>query len=342
MPRSNDQIPNAMQKKRRTRKPPVLTDRTQGLLQKLQKELGIPVLVYWTSTGGSICQNDVTAMSRLLGPMEKSDRMGLFLKSDGGNPEAALRFVHLLRQRFAHITLLAPFECASAATMVALGANEIQMGPTSYLTAVDSSLKHDLSPVDHNNYLVSVSQDEVMRILRLWREQKSRTNPFPEIYKYLHPLVLGALDRSSSLSMRICQELLSYHVASKTKATRISRALNYDYPSHSYPITAREARRLGLNVRELTPLVESLLRDLNHAYSEMAQAILTDFDTLNNHNTEICNILEILGRQAFYQVDKDWHYRKEERRWVPLNDQSSWYLCTREGRKWQPARFFIR
>jgi hypothetical protein len=88
--------------------------------------------------------------------------------------------------------------------------------------------------------------------------------------------------------------------------------------------------------------VEGLLRDLNHSYAEMAQGILTDFDTLNHHNTEICNILEILGRQAFYQVDKDWHYRKEERRWVPLNDQSSWYLCTLRGRKWQPARFFIR
>ena len=144
----------------------------------------------------------------MLGPGKRVSRVALFLKSDGGNPEAALRFVHLLRQKFEHISLLAPFECASAATMVALGANEIYMGPTSYLTAVDSSLKHDLSPVDHNNYLVSVSQDEVMRILRLWKVQGKVGNPYPEIYKYLHPLVLGALDRSSSLSMRICQELL--------------------------------------------------------------------------------------------------------------------------------------
>ena len=157
----------------------------------MQKELKLPVLVYWVSTGGSICQNDVIAMSRLLGPAKKQSKVALFLKSDGGNPEAALRFVHLLRQKFDRIMLLAPFECASAATMVALGANEIHMGPTSYLTAVDSSLKHDLSPVDHHNCLVSVSQDEVMRILRLWKEQKCDDNPFPEVYKYLHPLVLA-------------------------------------------------------------------------------------------------------------------------------------------------------
>jgi hypothetical protein len=312
------------------------------MLGRLQKRLGIPVLVYWVSTGGSICQNDVTAMSAMLGPAGRAAHVGLFLKSDGGNPEAALRFVHLLRQKFEHISLLAPFECASAATMVALGANEIQMGPTSYLTAVDSSLKHDLSPVDHHNYLVSVSQDEVMRILRLWREQGKGGNPYPEIYKYLHPLVLGALDRSSSLSMRICQQLLGYHVHSRTKTLRISRALNSGYPSHSYPITAREARRLGLAVRDLDPAVDALLRELNHVYSEMAEAKLTDRDPLNYHQNEICNVLEIIGRQVFYQIDKDWYYRKEERRWVPMHDQSAWYLCTPTRGKWRPVRLHIR
>jgi hypothetical protein len=323
-------------------RPPILTAKTQKLVTVLQKELNLPVLVYWVSTGGSICQNDVVAMSRLLGPIKKQPEVALFLKSDGGNPEAALRFVHLLRQKFGRITLLAPFECASAATMVALGANEIHMGPTSYLTAVDSSLKHDLSPVDHHNCLVSVSQDEVMRILRLWKEQKCGDNPFPEVYKYLHPLVLGALDRSSSLSMRICQELLSYHVPNRTKALKISRALNYDYPSHSYPITAREARRLGLNIHDLAPTIDGLLRDLSHVYSEMAGAKNTDYDTLNYHNDEICNILELVERQIFFQIDKDWHYRAEEKRWVPMNDQSAWYLCAERRGKWLPEKIFIR
>jgi hypothetical protein len=338
MPTNQAQRPH----RRPARKPPILTQETQRLLLELQRQLRLPFLAYWTSSGGSICQNDVMAMSRLLGNMPSQAKLGLFLKSDGGNPEAALRLVHLLRRRFSHIVLLAPFDCASAATMVALGTNEIHMGPTSYLTAVDSSLKHDLSPVDHNNYLVSVSQDEVMRILRMWKEHHKCGNPFPEIYKYLHPLVLGALDRSSSLSMRICQELLGYHIRDQAKTRRISRALNYNYPSHSYPITAREARRLGLNVKELNPRVESLLRELNQVYAEMSQQLISDYDTVNYHNSEICNILEISGSQAFYQVDKDWHYRKEERRWVPMNDKSAWYDCVRRQGKWQRRQFFIR
>jgi len=172
--------------------PPILTAKTQRLVAALQDKLKLPMLVYWVSSGGSICQNDVIAMSKLLGPARHQRQVALFLKSDGGNPEAALRFVHLLRQKFDRIALLAPFECASAATMVAQGANEIHMGPTSYLTAVDSSLKHDLSPVDHHNYLVSVSQDEVMRILRLWREQSAATIRSPRFTSICIPWYWGA------------------------------------------------------------------------------------------------------------------------------------------------------
>lgn len=321
---------------------PVLTSQTQACISRIENHLGFPLIAYWTSSGGSICQNDVMAMSKLLEALPPQPKVGLFLKSDGGNPEAALRLVHLLRSRFKRILLFAPFECASAATMVALGCNEIHMGATSYLTAVDSSLKHDLSPVDHNNYLVSVSQDEVSRILRLWREQKSGQNPYPEVYKYLHPLVIGALDRSSSLSIRICEELLRSHMKPLAKVRRISRALNSEYPSHSYPITAAEASRLGLNIKPLSPQIETLLRELNATYSTMAQVLTHDYDEFNYHNAEICNILECTGRQIFYQIDKDWHYRKEERRWVSLRDKSSWHQATREGKAWKTEPFFIR
>ena len=86
---------------------------------------------------------------------------------------------------------------------------------------------------------------------------------------------------------------MSYHVRNRAKALKISRALNYDYPSHSYPITIREARKLGLNVHDLNPEVDALLRDLSQTYSEMAHAKNTDYDTQNYHNGEICNILEL-------------------------------------------------
>ncbi len=230
--------------------------------------------------------------------------------------------------------------------MLALGADTIAMGPLSYLTAVDTSLEHDLSPLDHTNNLVAVSNDEVERVIRLWKESSARgresVNPYQELYKYIHPLVIGALDRASSLSLMLCREILGYHMRDKAKAERISRQLNSSYPAHQYPITSREARRLGLSVFDLDPELDVLLQELNLLYSEMGQRAITDFDELNHHDNEITNILEGAGLQVFYQVEKDWHYRKEERRWVPMNDVSAWYRARLKDGRVVKSKFHIR
>jgi hypothetical protein len=34
--------------------------------------------------------------------------------------------------------------------------------------------------------------------------------------------------------------------------------------------------------------------------------------------------MEASGTLIYYQLDKDWHYRSEERRWVALNEKSIW------------------
>ena len=248
------------------------------------------------------------------------------MKSDGGSGLAALRIVNLLRQFTTRLTVLVPLECTSAATMLALGADSIQMGPMAHLSAVDSALTHDLSPVDRANDRVRVSADELVRVVRLWREESRGRdqNPFAALYPHLHPLVIGAVDRASSLSVKLCTEILSYHIKNRRMAVTIANRLNSNYPSHSYPITLREARRVGLKASSLDPALNDLLLELHEAYSIMGQKATTDFDAFNQHDESILNIIEGRGFQMHYQRDKDWHYRKEERRWVSLNDQSGW------------------
>jgi len=321
----------------RIKTPPVLFDKTQAALKQLQKRFDGTLLTYWTSTSGSVCDNDVMALQVILEAHGPQERVALLVKSDGGSGMAALRLVHLLRRYARRLTVIAPLNCASAATMLALGADTIQMGPLSYLTAVDTSLEHDLSPLDHTNQLVPVSNDEVDRVIRLWKDSASRreggVNPYQELYKYLHPLVIGALDRASSLSLMLCREILGYHMQDGRKAERIARRLNSSYPAHQYPITSREARRLGLKVQDIPQDLDRLLQELNLLYSEMGQRAITDYDEENHHDNEITNILEGRGAQVFYQVEKDWHYRKEERRFVAMNDVSSWFRCRmRDGR----------
>ena len=241
----------AVPPRREYKKPPVLFDRTEGILAQLEQKLEAPLITYWNSPHGSICQNDVVGLYELLRNFGKRDLVYILIKSDGGDGQSSLRMVNLLRQHAQRVVALVPLEAASAATMLALGADEIRMGPMAYLTAVDTSFRHDLSPVNPENRRVSVSLDELSRVIKLWKTVggQDNQNPYHALFSHVHPLVIGAVDRSSSLSIMLCREILSYHLSDAAKADQIAQTLNSNYPSHSYPITLRERRGLDCRYR---------------------------------------------------------------------------------------------
>jgi len=311
----------------KVKQPPVLFRETQAAIRRLSELLGGPVIAYWNNPRGSVCSNDVVALHNILEQLGAHETLYLFIKSSGGNGQESLRMVSLLRQYCKNLIALVPLECASAATMIALGANEIHMGPTAYLTAVDTSLNHALSPIDRDNDRVSVSLDELTRVIRLWRAQEPtlQENPYKSLFAYVHPLVIGAVDRAESLSIMLCHELLKFHIRDSKKAQQIAATLNSKYPSHSYPILLDEARAIGLSVTPMSREVNTLVLELNRLYSEMGQKATTDFDECRTHSNEILNIHEAGGLQIYFQQDKDWFYRSEERRWITMNDNSNWW-----------------
>jgi hypothetical protein len=327
----------------RIKQPPVLYSKTQAAIAKLTDLLGGPLITYWNNHRGSVCHNDVVALYEVLGKLGKQETLYLFLKSDGGTGQASLRLVSLLRQYCDNLVALVPLECASAATMIALGSNEIMMGPMAYLTAVDTSLSHALSPIDRDNDRVSVSLDELNRVIRLGKTDalESKENPYQMLFQYIHPLVIGAVDRAESLSIMLCKELLSYHITDEKIAEQIAHTLNSKYPSHNYPILLEEAKKIGLKAVQLPPQINTLLLELNERYSEMGQKATTDFDESRSHSNEILNIWEAPGVQVYFQQDKDWFYRAEERRWITLNDNSGWRRMERVGGKTKKSYLHI-
>jgi hypothetical protein len=316
------------------KQPPVLFNKTQAVIQTLTQKLGGPLITYWNGSRGSICHNDVLALYDIISRFDQHETIYLFIKSDGGSGQVSLRLINLLRQHCRKLVALVPFECASAATMLAIGADRILMGPTAYLTAVDTSLNHALSPIDRDNDRVSVSLNELQRVIRLWREQQgdANENAYKSLFEYVHPLVIGAVDRAESLSIMICRELLSHHIRDEHVVEQIASTLNSKYPSHSYPILLDEATKIGLKADRMDLDTSKQLLALNELYSEMGQKATTDFDETRAHSNEIANIWEADGRQVYYQKDHDWFYRTDERRWITLNDSSGWRRIERVGK----------
>ena len=104
----------------------------------------------------------------------------------------------------------------------------------------------------------------------------------------------------------------------------ISNHLNSEYPSHGYPITSREAKKIGLNIDALERNINQELIELNHLYSEMAQRAFTDYNEFKYHDNQILTIIESEDIKIFYQKNKDMIWRKEDKQWIPSQDRSSW------------------
>ena len=233
----------ARQDASKIKQPPVLFDKTQALVSQLTALLGGRLVSYFNNPRGGVCDNDVVALYEILEKFGKQETIYLFIKSDGGNGQASLRLVNLLRQYCNRLVALVPLECASAATMIALGADEIQMGPMAYLTAVDTSLTHDLSPVDRDNDRVSVSLDELTRVIGLWRTEQAecKENAYKTLFQYVHPLVIGAVDRAESLSIMLCKELLALPHPGRRDHRPDRQTLNSQLPVAQLPDPVRRS-----------------------------------------------------------------------------------------------------
>jgi hypothetical protein len=114
-------------------------------LAALSAHTGRATIVYATAwfenkdVGGDALQIDLSDLQGFMETVSNvSEReLDLILHSPGGSAEAAESIVEYLRTRFDHIRVIVPIAAMSAATMVALGADEIVMGAHSQLGPID-------------------------------------------------------------------------------------------------------------------------------------------------------------------------------------------------------------
>lgn len=65
------------------KQPPVLFEKTQEMIRKIQDRIDGKLITYWNGSRGSVCSNDVIALFKLLEHLGKQETLYLFIKSDG-------------------------------------------------------------------------------------------------------------------------------------------------------------------------------------------------------------------------------------------------------------------
>ena len=98
----------------------------------------------------------------LLLPERPFPKLDVFLVSNGGDSVVPWRLVSLFREFAKSFNVLIPYRAYSAATLLALGADEIVMHPFGELGPIDPTVSNDFNPKEAStNRVLGISVEDV-------------------------------------------------------------------------------------------------------------------------------------------------------------------------------------
>jgi len=197
----------------------------------------------------------------------------IFLTSLGENVHAAYQVINVLRAKCAQLQVVIPYFAKSAATLLALGADRLVMGPQSELGPLDVQMEHPtqkdvrisaIDTVEPLEYLASVAlgiADGVSH--RIWtniglpRDEaiqfalKSAADYMSHVVSQCDPSLVSRSWCELNVAERYARELLDAYMLRDDigeTVAKVAHKLVWDYPSHEFVIGINEANRLRLEV----------------------------------------------------------------------------------------------
>lgn len=250
------------------------------LIRKISELRGSAVLCYITGDRENVNTRiapDVTQVFyKHLEAFGDCRQIDLFLYTRGGDVLTPWRLAHLIREYTPRFSVLVPFRCYSAGTLLCLGADEIVMGKMGELGPIDPSVVNAFNPQDPNNPAarIPVNIEDVYSYLALAGEKAGvcsndqQVKAFTLLAERIHPLALGNVHRNYMLIRSLAKKLLAMHQQPlrEGRIEHIVDNLTEKLYAHNHMISRREAmEEISLSVlipdSRLEPLIWSLYQD---------------------------------------------------------------------------------
>jgi len=272
------------------------------LIQKIEKLRESRVITYITSdrqgpVNARIAGDIIPIISKQLRKIGKTKNIDLFLYSSGGDTMVPWRVVSMIREYCDKFSVLVPYKAHSAATMIALGADEIVMSDLSELSPIDPSTANVFNPVDPKNpqNRIPISVEDVMAYFDLAKNKfgiKSDEdltkifNKFIESNPQIHPLALGNVNRIHNLIRILATRLLESHQSpmSEDDIKKVVDNLTEKLYSHQYFIGRKEAKK-DLGIKTVQFAEQKLADAMSVLYEEYEKEM--DLGTLWNPENEL-------------------------------------------------------
>lgn len=245
----------------------------QSLYRKFMQIRQRPVLAYVTSgrpnAPGSIAQDAIRQFVDQLPDVDDgTNGIDLIINSFGGDGLTSWRLITMLREYLGSegkLTCFVPFYAFSAATLIAVGCDEIFMHPLASLGPVDPQIT-----VNRKEGPQQFAYEDVAAYTSFLKdeggitEQEQKAGLLSHLVDQIEPSLIGASKRASMQSIVMAEKLLKLHMtgADAQKAELIAEKLSHNYFSHGHAVSRSEARDLGLRVSESDSEIESILWEL--------------------------------------------------------------------------------
>jgi len=187
----------------------------------------------------------------------QGEDIDLFIHSDGGDATVPWRLVNVIRECASKFSVLVPHHAFSAATLTALGADEVVMHRMGVLGPTDPNVRNEYNPKDeHTKRPLGINVEDVTAYLQLIKQdagiqhQDELVLAFNILAEKVHPLALGNVKRFLVQSRMMAKKLLSLHMKETPEEHKIDElvdAFTAKLYYHGHPIGRIEARdEIGL------------------------------------------------------------------------------------------------
>lgn len=248
------------------------------ILEEISNLEGSKTLAYITGDrpglGTQISSDHLPLFPRHIDALGKPKKITLFLYTRGGDTNATWPLISFLRENCDYLQVIFPFYNHSSGTLLALGADEIVMGPYASLSPIDPTVFNQFNPnsSDGTQNKIPIAVEDMLSYFELVKDEvkgrKNQARAFEELISNVHPLALGNVRRNINLIRTLARKLIQLHSSEFTdrKITQMVTALTTEFYTHNHLIGRAEARELGLNVLDASP---EQLKLMNRYYDEL-------------------------------------------------------------------------
>lgn len=241
--------------------PSMVIEQTRKIIDAIQtaRKSKLLVLISHKSLGIGVVLS-INSMIRKMDRAGGLESLDVLLDSGGGDLDSAYKILQILKSHAKRVTVVVPFYAKSAATLIALGADSLQMCRAGELGPIDPQV---LDP-DSGMMVPALSIKNAMDFIN------EASNPIvaASLADKISPMLIGAYRNAEDASKQCLNEIFAAKVTDDKERERLVGVFTKELLSHGYPMSRDFLEKHGIPVIELKEDEEDMFADLHEMWLE--------------------------------------------------------------------------